>query len=203
MKAIGPVIQLSSQPLRRELDLFRDDCGNAAVNSSRLIKARIRTGPSRYLASSIANSLLPAEEFACPFSDGFPEDIEHRDQEQSDTARRDHADEDRRADGLPRNLRRAARPDQRHQPENEGNGGHEHRPKSHLGAESCGIFKAQPLLALFLGELDDQDGVLRRQRNQNDEPDLRIEIEREVARSARRRSRRSRQPPRKTAPELG
>src|SRR6187455_3387745 len=48
------------------------------------------------------------KEFTCSLSDGFPEDVEHRNQEQSDTTRGDHADEHRRANGLARDLRCAA-----------------------------------------------------------------------------------------------
>ena len=36
------------------------------------------------------------------------------------------------------------------------------------------------LLALLLGELDDQNPVLGRQRDQHDQPDLRIEVQRQV-----------------------
>ena len=46
-----------------------------------------------------------------------------------------------------------------------------------------------PGLALLLGELDDQDAVLRRQRDQHHQADLRIEIERQPGRSACRRTR--------------
>ena len=133
------------------------------------------------LGSASASSFLPSEEFTCSLSDGFPEHVEHRNQEQSDTTRGDHADEHRRADGVPRDLRCAGRPDQRHQSEDECDRCHQHGAESHLGAESCGLLKAQPLLTLFLGELNDEDGVLRRQRNQNDEPDLCIKIERRRA----------------------
>src|SRR6187455_1720580 len=116
------------------------------------------------------------KEFTCSLSDGFPEDVEHRDQEQSDTTRGDHADEHRRANGLARDLRCAARPDQRYQSEDERNRRHQHSAESHFGAESSSLLKTQPLLTLLLGELNDQDGILRRQRNQNDESDLRIKI---------------------------
>ena len=40
--------------------------------------------------------------------------------------------------------------------------------------------------ALLLGELDDQDGVLGRERDQHDEPDLAVEVEAQPARRPRR-----------------
>lgn len=39
---------------------------------------------------------------------------------------------------------------------------------SHLGAERCGTFDADPLLPLFLGDFYDLDGILRCRCNQND-----------------------------------
>lgn len=63
--------------------------------------------PERRMIS--AARFPPTEEFACSPSDRFPEHVKHRNQEQSDTARSDHADEHRRADSGPRDLRCAGR----------------------------------------------------------------------------------------------
>ena len=43
-----------------------------------------------------------------------------------------------------------------------------------------------PCLALLLGEFDDQDAVLRRQRDQHDDADLRVKVEREAGEADRR-----------------
>ena len=86
--------------------------------------------------------------------------VKHRDQEQSDTARCDHADEHRRAHSVPRSaMRRSPRPGT--SPRMNAIDVIRTGAETHFGAERYGIFKAQSLLALFLGELTDQDGVLR------------------------------------------
>ena len=68
---------------------------------------------------------------------------------------------------------------QRQQTQNEGNRGHHHRAKPHARAERRGLPDRHARLALLLGEFDDQDAVLGRQRDQHDQADLRVEIERQ------------------------
>src|SRR5574337_1794063 len=41
--------------------------------------------PAALFGGAAASSFFPAEEFACSFPDGFPEHVEHRNQEQPDT----------------------------------------------------------------------------------------------------------------------
>ena len=107
-------------------------------------------------------------------------DVEHRDHEEPDSARGDHAGEDRGADIVAADLGGALRDDQRIDAKDEGERGHHHGAKPHPRAEHRGFPNVHALFAPVLGEFDDQDAVLGGHRDQHDEPDLGIEVEREV-----------------------
>ena len=65
------------------------------------------------------------------------------------------------------------------------------------------LVQRDALLALLLGELDDQDAVLGREADQHDHADLRIEIERQAGQDDRHEGARARRPPPTAAPAPG
>lgn len=67
--------------------------------------------------------------------------------------------------------------DEGHEPEDEGNRRHHHRAKPHAGAEHRGILDRLTGLALLLCKFDDQNAVLRGERDQDNEAYLGIQIE--------------------------
>ncbi len=67
---------------------------------------------------------------------------------------------------------RAAREPERHAAEDEREGGHQDRPQADLGPLERGVEERDAVLVAGPGELDDQDGVLRREADQHDEADL-------------------------------
>ena len=79
--------------------------------------------------------------------------------------------------------------DQRVDAEDEGERGHHHGAKPHPRPEHRGLPDVHALLAPVLGELDDQDAVLGGHRDQHDEPDLGVEVERQRQRSGCRQTR--------------
>ena len=72
--------------------------------------------------------------------------------------------------------------DQRQQPQDEGEGCHHHRTEAQPRALGRGLEQRDALGSALLGEFHDQDAVLRRQPDQHDHADLRIEIERQTRR---------------------
>ena len=75
-----------------------------------------------------------------------------------------------------RDWPRAGGDHQRHQANDEGQGGHQHGPEAHPGRQPGPSQEALAGLALLLGELDDKDGVLARQADEKHQADLGIEI---------------------------
>src|SRR6185312_8117367 len=114
-----------------------------------------------------------------PFARRLKDDVEHRDQEDADAAGDEHTGEDRGADVAATNLRRAMREDQRHEAEHEGYRGHHDGAEAHARAENRRIGDRHALLALLLGEFDDKDAVLGRERDEHDKADLGVEVERQ------------------------
>jgi hypothetical protein len=85
--------------------------------------------------------------------------------------------------GVPTSCRlswAAARAMQRINSENESTRGHHHGAKPHLRPEHSSFLVVPSLLALVLGEFDDQNPVLRRHRDQHHEANLGVKIEREM-----------------------
>ena len=66
---------------------------------------------------------------------------------------------------------------QRHDAEDEGERGHQDRPQPQPARLQRGLAPRQARLALLLGELDDQDGVLAGQADQHHEADLREDVD--------------------------
>lgn len=112
-----------------------------------------------------------------PFAHALKGDIKHRNHEDAETARRQHSRENRRRDGSPRNLGGAVRPYERCKPGDERNRRHHHGPEAQPRTGFHRRNDARSRLALFLGELDDQNAVLCRHCDQHDEADLGVEIE--------------------------
>src|SRR6266446_7261902 len=99
-------------------------------------------------------------------------DVEGRREDQSERRNTDHAGEDRGAERLPELGSSAGRPNQWYDTENEGERRHQDRSKPQpRGSDGRGPAVTAPVLQL-LGELDDQDRILRRKTNQHDEADL-------------------------------
>src|SRR5260221_5126343 len=99
-------------------------------------------------------------------------DVEGRREDQSERRNTDHAGEDRGAERQPELGPSAGRPNQWHDTENEGERGHQDRPEPQpRGCNGGGPALTAPVLEL-LGELDDQDRMLRRETNQHNEADL-------------------------------
>ena len=74
---------------------------------------------------------------------------------------------------------------------------HQDRPQPEPGAVQRRLLDRLALLALELGELDDEDGVLRREPDQHDQPDLRVDVVVEAPQTAdpgTRRTRRTESP---------
>src|SRR3981081_1771394 len=80
---------------------------------------------------------FPTEILTRSFSYCFTENIKHRDQKQPGTACCDHADEDGRTYGMPRDLRCTGGTDEWDQCEDERDGCHKHRAKAHLRASAA------------------------------------------------------------------
>jgi hypothetical protein len=70
----------------------------------------------------------------------------------------------------------AGRRHQGNDAENEGEGRHQDRTEPEPRRLHRGLDDAPSFLALVLGELDDEDGVFRRQPDQHHEADLRIDV---------------------------
>ena len=117
---------------------------------------------------------------AAAFADGLEGHVKHRDHEQSDPTRGDHAEKDRRANRVAADFRSALCHDQREDTEDEREGSHHHRAKAHLRTEHRGLANVFSLLALILGEFDDQNAILGRHRDQHHEPDLGVQVERQM-----------------------
>ena len=77
---------------------------------------------------------------------------------------------------------------QRNGAQDESERGHQDRTQPELGAVQRRLFDGFALLALELGELDDEDGVLGREPDQHDQPDLGVDVVVERLRSSRPRN---------------
>ena len=91
-----------------------------------------------------------------------------------------------------REHRRALGGDERDQAGDEGEARHQDGAEAGAGAVDRGVDDSHAGLAPRLGELDDQDRVLRRERDQHDEADLGVDVERQAREHQRQRARRRR-----------
>ena len=74
-----------------------------------------------------------------------------------------HSAQDAGADGVLGARPGAGADRQRQDAEAEGQGSHHDRPEAQFGPLQCGVDQIHPSFQSVLGELDDQDGVLRGQ----------------------------------------
>src|SRR6516225_9050373 len=111
-------------------------------------------------------------------ADSLKHHVERRDCKYPDGGGEDHPTENRRTDAAPGQLRGARRHYQRKKTEDESERGHHHRTKPQTGPFGCRLEQWNPMLALLLGELDDQDTVFGGQADQYNHPDLSVEIQR-------------------------
>jgi hypothetical protein len=129
------------------------------------------------LTLNVLLSFLSSKHLPRPLAQSLPGDIQHRNQKNSDAARGNHTNENRRAHIMSCNFGRAFRPHERRQTKNECDRCHHHRPETHSRSQCRGLLDARALLALLLGKFDDQDAILCRERNQNNQANLRIEVQ--------------------------
>src|SRR6516164_4958432 len=121
-------------------------------------------------------------------ADGLKHHVERRDCKYPYGGGEDHPAENRGADAAPRQLRGTRRHDQRKKTEDESERGHHDRTKPQTGAFGGRFEQRNPMLALLLGELDDQNAVLGGQTDQYNHPDLGIEIQRQPEQEDRRKA---------------
>src|SRR3982075_201105 len=100
--------------------------------------------------------------------------VERRYQEDPDRACGKHAAEHSGTNSPAADLSGACGNYQRQQTENEGDRSHHHSAEPHLRTEYRCVLDRDAALALFLSELDNQDAVLGRQRNQHYESNLTV-----------------------------
>src|SRR5215469_10933722 len=128
----------------------------------------------------IGSCTPPPEPCAAALAQGLECDVQQRDDENADCTRSDHSRENRRANIVPTDLGGPMGDNQRINSENEGARGHHHGSKPHLRAEHSGFIDILALLALVLGEFNDQYPVLRRHREDHHKSNLSVKIEREM-----------------------
>ena len=140
------------------------------ANTGRWMKNRLmarRPGPGRF-------SRRPGP--AQPGHDQLDGGVEHRDDEHAQHGGAGHAGEHRRPHGAPGGGAGPLGQQQGHHPQDEGERGHEDGPEAQARALQGGVAHRQAGLALVLGELDDEDGVLGRQAHEHDDADLGVDV---------------------------
>jgi hypothetical protein len=115
-----------------------------------------------------------------PASEALAHVERHRNDEDGDRRRRQHAAQHGGAEDAPGVRAGAGRQDQRHHAEDERERRHEDRPEPQPRGGQRGVHEARATLVLLLGELHDQDGVLRREADDHHEADLREHVELEA-----------------------
>src|SRR5450756_1224493 len=105
------------------------------------------------------------------------DDEKNRDEKDRETRGREHSRDDDRPEDAPRGRARALRDPQRHAPEDEREGRHEDGAKAELRALKRGLDEVFALLELRFREFDDQDRVLGREADEDDEADLPVDVE--------------------------
>jgi len=104
-------------------------------------------------------------------------DVEQRNEEDPENGRGDHAAENRRAHRVARCRPGPLSDNKRKKPKDEGEARHHHRAEPQgcgFNSGRVGIFTE---LALLHGKCNDQNSVLGSERDQRDEPDLRVNVE--------------------------
>src|SRR5262245_132180 len=100
----------------------------------------------------------------------------HGNDEDGDEGGGEHPAHHARPEDAARDGARALGGHQRHDAEDEGEGGHQDRTQAEPGGAERGVDDGLALVVFLLGELDDEDGVLRRETDQHDEADLREDV---------------------------
>ena len=108
--------------------------------------------------------------------------IQARDDQDADNCGGEHARDHRDADRHAARGTGAAAQHQRNRTEDEGDCRHQHGTEAHVAAFDRGFDKALAGFVALLGELDDQDGVLGGQADEQDEADLTVDVEGEAER---------------------
>jgi hypothetical protein len=103
------------------------------------------------------------EPAASPFD--FPQspedDVHHRNEKDADRTGADHTCEDRRSDTSSTDPSGTVSHNQRSKAENKRDRRHRYRAKAHASAENRCVLDTFPASRLFLGELYDQNAILR------------------------------------------
>src|SRR5438477_3638231 len=109
-------------------------------------------------------------------TDALDDDIQHRNECEIEEGRREHAAGDCGADRMTRLAAGPARHHERHHAENERKRRHENRPQADPRRFHRGVGNRHPARAQLLGELDDENAVLRRQADEHAEANLAVHI---------------------------
>ena len=157
----------------------RADAGqrpDAAADAGRAARSQV----------SIAEQRIDARGEQTRLAQPVDDEEEHRRQEDAEQRHAEHAAEDGRAQRPPHLGAGPVRDHQRHHAEDEGERGHHDRPQPQPARLQRRLAARHAGLALLLGELDDQDGVLAGQADQHHEADLREDVDVHVRRCSRR-----------------
>jgi hypothetical protein len=119
--------------------------------------------------------------------------VEDRHDEQREERADDHAGDEHDADAVARLRARPGDEHQREVTEDRRRRRHQHRTQARLRrfAQRCSL--REPALLQRVGELDDQDAVLRDQADQRDQPDLRVDVDRRQVEEAEQQRARDRE----------
>ena len=104
------------------------------------------------------------------------DDEEERNEEDGEDGSGDHAADDAGSDGVLAPGTGAGGKGERHNAEDEGEGGHQDGPKALVGGVDGGFDEFHALLVVFLGELDDENGVLGGEADGGEEADLEEDV---------------------------
>ena len=111
------------------------------------------------------------------FAQHFDDCVEDRDEDQGKDRGRKHAAEHSRTNRLTARGACAGRDHQRHNAENEREGGHQDRPQPQASSFHCGFDDLKTFLAPPAREFHNQNRVLRRKADEHYEADLRIDVD--------------------------
>src|SRR6516165_10796427 len=113
-----------------------------------------------------------------PADDG----VEGRREEEAEAGHAQHPEQHGRTERLPHLGPRAGRDRERRDAENERERGHQDRAQARAGGVHGRFARGAPFFLLLARELDDQYRVLGREADENDEADLRQDVDRRAAR---------------------
>src|SRR3989454_3573676 len=109
------------------------------------------------------------------------EHVDRRDDEQGEGGPDDHAGDEHDADAVARSRAGTGGEHQGQVADDGGRGRHQDGAQARAGRLDDGVQRELPLLLQLVGELDNQDAVLRDEPDQGDETDLAVDVQRRQA----------------------